>query len=172
MEKTVKVGKKSVRLSNNISWAMEYKGQFNKDPLEALMPLITAAMEAVASVVSDGNITPGGKLSAEDVAFALEGRAMDVTLPLMQLGLVDSVVNVMWAMAKAADENIAPPKEWVKQFESFPLDVIVPEVGSLLLKGFASSKNLARLTNLGNEIKKVTQPSQSKQSSSQVLSGV
>ena len=167
MEKTIQIGETSVRLSNNVAWAMEYKGQFNRDPLEALLPLITAAIEAVATVMSDGGVKQGEKITASDVALAIEGRAMEITMPLMQLGLVDAVVNVMWAMAKAADDNIVSPKEWVKQFDSFPLDVIIPEVSSLLMSGFASSKNLERLRSLGKELKKATQPSQSKQSSSQ-----
>ena len=169
MEKVLKIGKTSVKLNNNVAWTMEYRDQFGKDPLEALMPLITAAIEGISTVVSESGLAQGEKVDITTIASALEGRAMDVTLPLMQLGLVDAVINVTWAMAKAADEGIEPPKRWVRQFDSFPLDVILPVVSELMLKGFASSKNLKRLRTLGDDLKKMNQPLQSIPSSSQDL---
>ena len=63
-------------------------------------------------------------------------------------------------MAKAADETIDPPRKWVRQFDAFPLDEIVPEVGELMLKGFASSKNLERLRTMLGRLK--TQPKKKK----------
>ena len=145
MEKVIQIGNKEVKLSNNMAWAMEYKDQFNKDPLETLMPVVTALIEATTSVVKESGTE---NISLIDIANALEGRAFDITLPLTQLGLVDTVVNITWAMAKAADPNILPPKQWVRQFDEYPLDVIVPTVGELMMKGFSSSKNLERLTSL------------------------
>jgi hypothetical protein len=71
-------------------------------------------------------------------------------------------------MAKAADEDIDPPKRWVRQFDEFPLDVVVPAVYELVLKGFVSSKNLKRLKNVGASLKTL-QPSRSMTSSSQDL---
>ena len=66
-------------------------------------------------------------------------------------------------MAKAADENINPPKKWVRQFDSFPVDVIAPTIFEMAIKGFMSSKNLERLTSLKKSLNvtKTTQPSQS-----------
>ena len=90
---------------------------------------------------------------------------MDILLPMFQVEFVDTIINVTWAMAKAADENIDPPKRWVRQFETFPLDVIVPAVYELIFKGFVSSKNLKRLKNLGASLKNL-QPSLSTTSSS------
>lgn len=145
MEKVIQIGNKEVKLSNNMAWAMEYKDQFNKDPLETLMPVVTALIEATTSVVKESGTE---NINLIDIANALEGRAFDITLPLTQLGLVDTVVNITWAMAKAADPNILPPKQWVRQFDEYPLDVIVPTVGELMMKGFSSSKNLERLTSL------------------------
>lgn len=163
MEKIIKIGKQSVKLSNNVAWTMEYRDQFGKDPLEAILPLVTAAIEATSSIINESGT---GEIGLTDIASALEGRAFDITLPLMQLGFVDTVVNVTWAMAKAADENIAPPKQWVRQFDDFHIDVIVPAVGDMLLKGFSSSKNLKRLRSLLGSLK-TNQPSTSTQSSSQ-----
>lgn len=164
MEKVINIGDKSVTLNNCVAWTMEYRDQFGKDPLEALMPLATSLIEALTSIVNESGIN--GEINLKDISSALEGRAFDITLPMMQLGFVDTVVNVTWAMAKAANEGIAPPKQWARQFDEFPLDVIVPALGELMLKGFSSSKNLNRLRNLAGNIK-MTQPLQSTPSSSQ-----
>ena len=55
------------------------------------------------------------------------------------------LIRIVWAMAKAADDSIEPPEIWLKQFNVFPLDLILPEVVSLAAQGFISSKNLKRL---------------------------
>ena len=73
------------------------------------------------------------------------------------------LICITWALAKCADEDIPAPREWVAQFDTFPVDVIAPEVFSLIFKGVVSSKNLKRL----EDLKKRIQPSSiSTQSSS------
>ena len=143
MEKIIKIGKTEVKLGNNVAWTMEYRDQFGRDIVPALMPILTALMEGTAAVLSESG---GGKLTAEAFGSAIEGKALDILLPLYQVEFVDLVVNVTWAMAKAADEDIDPPKKWVRQFkDGFPVDVVVPAVYELVTKGFVSSKNLKRL---------------------------
>ena len=164
MEKIIKIGNQEVRLNNNVAWTMEYRDQFGKDILPAVMPLLTSMIEGVSAVVAES--TEGERMTAESIAEALQGRTLDFMLPMYQAEFVDLVVNVTWAMAKAADESIDPPKKWVRQFEEFPLDVVGPAVFDLVLKGFVSSKNLKRLKNLGESLKNL-QPSHSTTSSSQ-----
>ena len=84
---------------------------------------------------------------------------------MFQVEFVDVIVNVTWAMAKAADESIEPPKKWVKQFEVFPVDVIAPAIYELAVMGFVSSENLNRLKKIGESLKNL-QPSHSMTSSS------
>ena len=163
MEKIIKIGDKEVRLNNNVAWTMEYRDQFGKDILPAIMPLMASMIEGLSTLVADSE--NGETLTATGIAEALEGRAMEVLLPMFQAEFVDLIVNVTWAMAKAADENIEPPKRWVRQFEEFPLDVVGPAVYDLVLKGFVSSKNLRRLKKIGNELRNL-QPSHSMTSSS------
>ena len=163
MEKVIKIGQSEVKLSNNVAWTMEYRDQFGKDIVPALMPLLASFVEGVSTVVSDSGT---GEINIADLASAMEGRAMEVMMPLFQVEFVDTIINVTWAMAKAADENIDPPKKWVRQFESFPLDVVVPAVYELVMKGFVSSKNLERLKTLGSNLKNL-QPSHLTTSSSQ-----
>ena len=163
MIKDIKIGDKTVTLSNNVAWTMEYRDQFGKDPLEFLMPIATSLIEALTSVINETGKSKDIYLT--DITGALEGRVFDITLPLMQLGFVDSVVNVVWAMAKAANEGVAPPKSWVRQFDTFPVDTLIPEVWGMILIGFSSSKNLERVRSLAESLKTI-HPSQSTPSSS------
>ena len=150
MKKIIKIGDKDVELSNNVAWTMEYRDQFNKDIVPAIMPLIASAMEGVSSVLAE---TGTDIKDVKAIASAIEGRSMDILLPVFQVEFVDTIINVVWAMAKAANENIEPPKRWVRQFDEFPLDVIVPEVFELIFKGFVSSKNLERLGTIKENLK-------------------
>ena len=161
MEKVIKIGEKEVRLSNNVAWTMEYRDQFNKDIVPAIMPLLSTMTEAISSVVSEA----GTDLTLQSLADAVQGRANDILLPMYQLELVD-LINVTWAMAKAADEDIDPPRKWIRQFDNFPLDVIGPAVFELVMWGFVSSKNLIRLKGLKVKLESL-QPSRSTTSSSQ-----
>ena len=163
MEKVIKLGKKEVRLSNNVAWTMEYRDQFGKDIVPTLLPVMAAAMEGISSVINSAGTD---ELTVGKIAEALEGRAMDIMLPLFQVEFVDVIIDMTWAMAKAADEDIEPPKKWVRQFDEFPLDVVGPAVFDLALKGFVSSKNLKRLKKMGTSLKNL-QPSHSTTSSSQ-----
>lgn len=129
---------------------MEYRDQFNKDIVPAIMPLIASVMEGVSSVLAEAGTDIK---DVKAIASAIEGRSMDILLPVFQVEFVDTIINVVWAMAKAANENIEPPKRWVRQFDEFPLDVIVPEVFELIFKGFVSSKNLERLGTIKENLK-------------------
>lgn len=162
MEKIIKIGKQEVRLNNNVAWTMEYRDQFGKDIVPAIMPLLASMIEGVSTVIADS----GDEINVSNIAEALQGRTLDIMLPMFQAEFVDLVVNVTWAMAKAADEGIAPPKQWVRQFDTFPLDVVGPAVSDMVLKGFVSSKNLKRLKGIGESLKNL-QPSHSMTSSSQ-----
>lgn len=155
MKKVITIGDKDIELNNNVAWVMEYRDQFGKDIVPSLMPLLATMIEGFASVISEAG---GDKLDVSSLASAVEGRAMEILLPMFQIEMVDVVINVLWAMAKASDDNIAPPKQWVKQFDEFPLDVVVPTVYELILKGFVSSKNLDRLKKVGASLKDL-QPS-------------
>lgn len=164
MERIINIGNKEVRLNNNVAWTMEYRDQFGKDILPAVMPLLASMIEGVSTIVAEAG--EGGEMTTASIAEALQGRSFDVLMPMYQAEFVDLVVNVTWAMAKAADESIEPPKRWVRQFEEFPLDEVGPAVFDMVLKGFVSSKNLKRLKEIGESLRSL-QPSHSTTSSSQ-----
>ena len=151
MEKIITIGNKEVRLSNNAAWTLEYKDQFGKDILPVMLPLVASMIEGIASVISEAGAD--GELTAKNLAEAVEGRSVDILSPLFGAEFVDVVLNVIWAMAKAADERIEPPKKWIRQFDDFYLDEIVPEVFGLVTTGFVSLKNRKRLEEIGENLK-------------------
>lgn len=155
MENTIKIGDKNVRLSNNIGWTIEYRNQFGRDIVPAIMPGIASILDIMTGVVNEtGKIRD---IEISDIFSALSGDTItDALIHMSGLEFVD-FLNITWAMAKAADESIPDPREWVRDFDNFPIDVIAPVVFEMAVKGMTSSKNWTRLTNLKNQIK-VSQP--------------
>jgi len=165
MEKTIKIGKQSVRLSNNVGWTMEYRDQFGQDIVPIIMPALASIMDAVSGIFNTTGKTKDIEIG--DLLKAIEGDTLtDIMIHLSGLEFVE-LINITWALAKAADDDVPDPKTWVRQFDEFPIDVIAPQVFELVLKGMVSSKNWKRLTNLISQIKKSQPESTSTPSSSQ-----
>ena len=117
MIKTIKIDENTeLTLSNNIGWAMEYREQFGHDIIPDILPAVSAIIDLLGEIKD-------GKIDLQFIDF----------------------INLVWALAKNADDEIPEPKKWVKQFETFPLDIIAPEVFKMIMEGFISSKNLPRL---------------------------
>lgn len=155
MEKTIKIGNKSVRLNNNISWAIAYRDQFGRDIVPTLMPLLASALDIVSGIINETGKTDDIELA--DLAKLADGNALiDAAIHLGGFELTD-LICITWALAKCADEDIPEPREWVKQFTVFPVDVVAPEVLRLIFRGAVSSKNLKRL----EDLKKRIQPKKS-----------
>lgn len=149
MEKIINIEGQELKLNNQVAWTMEYKDQFGRDIVPVIMPMISAIVEGLASVISESETK---EISAKQISEAFQGRSMEILLPMFQVEFVDIIINVTWALAKCADETIPEPKKWIRQFDSFPLDIIVPEVYQLVMQGFVSSKNLARLKEMSEKL--------------------
>lgn len=143
MQKTIQIGEKSVKLSNNIGWTLAYRDQFNKDIVPVVLPLVAGLVDIVSGIVQEKS---GGKVDMIDVISVLrdEDTATATLTHLYGLEFAD-FINIVWAMAACADDDIEEPKRWVRQFDSFPLDTIMPSVIELIVEGLVSSKNLERL---------------------------
>lgn len=149
MEKIINIEGRELKLNNQVAWTMEYKDQFGRDIVPVIMPMVSAIVEGLASVISENGTT---EISAKQISEAFQGRSMEILLPMFQVEFVDIIINVTWALAKCADETIPEPKKWIRQFDSFPLDIIVPEVYQLVMQGFVSSKNWARLKEMSEKL--------------------
>lgn len=147
MVKTIKIGEKSVQLDNNTGWALIYKDQTGQDILPSILPMLAMIMSTFSNIVDELGEVKEAK--AEDFIRALSD--IDVISKLYGLEFTD-LIHLTWSLAKCADDNIPDPKTWLRELGEFPLDIIVPEVFSLLIKGLMSSKNLERLETLKKEI--------------------
>lgn len=153
MEKTIKIGKKSVRLNNNVSWAIAYRDQFGRDIIPTIMPLFASALDIISGIINETGKTDD--ISLEDLAKLADGDSLlNAAIHLGGFEFTD-LICLTWALAKCADEEIPEPREWVSQFDVFPIDVVAPEVFRMIFKGVISSKNLKRL----EDLKKRIQPS-------------
>lgn len=130
---------------------MTYRDQFGSDILPTIMPLIAGVLDIIAGILAQNN---GDEITVESILRLTDTDAvMDALVHLSGFELVE-FLNIFWAMAKEADEDIPDPETWLRSFEEFPLDVIVPEVARLIFNGLVSSKNRERLKGLTQPGKK------------------
>lgn len=162
MIKNIRIEDKDIILSNNTVWTMIYRNQFGHDIVSTITP-VAASMADLVGGFFEG-VGENGVIQLHDVAKQIDGdRLIDAVAHLSGLEFVD-VLNITWAMAKAADSSIPDPMTWVTEMEVFPVDVIVPEVVGLAAQGLVSAKNLIRLRQILKKVK-AAKPSISTQSS-------
>lgn len=138
MIKTIKLNdEKELTLSNNLAWATIYRDQFGHDIVPDVMPILSAVLRLINEVKDYTDVNQLIKTVNFDTL-------QDTLIELCAFQFTD-FINLVWAFAKANDENTEAPEKWVRQFDEFPLDIIVPAVFELLTKGMISSKNLKSL---------------------------
>lgn len=167
MIKTVKIGSKEVILDNNVGWTLIYRDQFGQDIIPSIMPLLAGAMDVISGLFQEvGDVS---EISIDDIAKLTDGDAL--INAMVHIGGFEFVdfLNITWAMAKNADDSIPEPKQWIKGFDEFPIDVIGVEVVKLIFKGMISSKNLKRLNAKIKSVQPKKNKSTLKPSSSPVL---
>lgn len=142
MKKTIKIDEKNtLTLSNNVGWLLAYRDQFGVDIVPALVPVLNAVIEIYAEIAKQ----TGDLKTAADIFTKIDTATIQGAILELAGVQITDLVNVVWAMAKAADDDIDEPRTWVRQFETFPLDVIAPAVLELAVRGLISGKNSTRL---------------------------
>lgn len=138
MIKTIKLNdEKELTLSNNLAWATIYRDQFGHDIVPDVMPILSAVLRLINEVKDYTDVN-------EIIKTVNFDTLQDTLIELCAFQFTD-FINLVWAFAKANDDNTEAPEKWVRQFDEFPLDIIVPAVFELLTKGMISSKNLKSL---------------------------
>ena len=152
MQKTIKWTQNGVKneltLDNNIGWMIAYKEQFGRDIVPALIPVLNAGIDLAYGIVQ--SIKPGAKADIETIKSIDPDALHDAVLQAIEA--VD-LINITWALAKNADDDIREPREWVRQFEGFPLDIIGAAVFDLVFKSMISTKNWNRLRKSVEDLK-------------------
>lgn len=123
MRSTIKIGKKKeIKINTSWNWAYIYQDYFGHDIIPDLVPLIDTFIETLSGLIN------GAETDEEDLGSKLYG--MEIT----------TVTNVIWALAKNADDSIPEVREWLDGFDEFPLDIILPEVLDALAGSMMSTK--------------------------------
>ena len=141
--KTIKIDKdNSIKIDSSINWLLIYRGQFGRDILPDILPLISAGVDIAINMLGESE----GETVQEKIANMDSDKVESAMLSLAGLELTT------WAMdanaRKKNGEEIVPFENWVEQQEEFPIDLIAPAVAGLLTKSMVSSKNLKRLQDL------------------------
>ena len=119
MRKTIKLeNKKSIKINTSWNWAYIYQEYFGHDIIPDLVPAIDAFLKTFTQIVNG------------EEADDLDIYGLEIT----------TMTNIVWALAKNADENIPDVNEWLDEYDKFPLDIIVPEVVEALADSMISSK--------------------------------
>ena len=162
MEKTIKLSEnESITLSNNAAWLYEFADQFGYDITPTLLPLANSLVESIHAVTRpiieqlEIESKSKGKTTADAIeAFkALDKDAVKEAIFELFTTRATDFINIIWAMNKAADEDIEEPRRWIRKFDKFPLDILIPEAGSMIAEGFLSSKHLKRLQSMMEKVK-------------------
>ncbi len=141
MKKNIKIDSKtSITVSSNVNWLYIYRDQFGRDIVPALIPVLNAGLDLIIGSVEQQS----GGLKGENIRDAIfEIAGFEMT----------DLLNIIWAMAKNADDNIADPREWYGQFDKFPMDAVLLEVLLVLVDSMVSSKNAKRLKSVIETLK-------------------
>lgn len=129
MVKTIKIGERDVRFDTSLAWMFKYRSQFGHDPIDILMPIVKAALPLVG--------IDGGKLTIADLDL--------LTDILGELNFTEAL-QLVWAVAANGDRDIDDPETWYSQFDLFPLDEVLIEVGPALFESCISSKKYKALS--------------------------
>ena len=132
MRKKIKIGNKTAfEINTSNRWAYIYNEYFGHDIMPELIPMADAAIGFLTNLIN------GEDADESDITDALYG--LEYTTEL----------NVIWALAKNADESIPEAEEWYNGFEKFPQDEIAPQVFGTLIKTMVSEKKLQLLQTQG-----------------------
>lgn len=151
MIKTIELREgRNITLSNEISWMMEYRDQFNQDVVPVIMPLLLGLTQAIGNLAEE--VEDLNNIQMADVFRLMRSEELvEIGVKLATFESVD-ILHIMWSMAKAYDSTIGEPKQWIRELsgsehDAIPLiDTIIPAIAELMIKGVMKPKNWERLT--------------------------
>lgn len=153
MIRTINVNGQPVEVNTSAGWLYAYRERFGHDILPDLMPILESVLNAAASILeeADGEINQKTALAAMNNENFVQAF---ISLAGMEF---TTVFNIFWAMAYNKDQSIPAPREYMNQFERFPLDEVLPELFYALVDSSVSSKNAERLLTMLKKAKKLTE---------------
>lgn len=135
MKKRIKINKsQSIELNSSLGWLYRYREQFGHDILPDLMPALESMLGLAAKAFTGGdyrNILDDDNLAE----FMITVSGMETT----------TLLGVVWALAKNADDDLDDPETFFNSFDAFPIDTVIPEAFRMIANSSISSKNVKRL---------------------------
>lgn len=137
MIKTIVIDGKEVQFKASASFPLVYKANFNADILTVIMPLISELLDGMDDILRE-SVKKDGNLELKP--STLSGLLQNV----YSLELID-IMNLLWTLAKCADDTIPEPMKWFEQFDEFPIVDIAVEVFPMLFESLFSKKKLKEI---------------------------
>lgn len=134
MIKTIKIDGKDVKFSFSLASFYIYKNQFGQDALSVILPLFAD----IANAVDPEDISSDGVISS-DKLFKVAGDVLDQIVNVE----ITEVADIIWAFAKAGNEEIPEPALWYGSFEEFPLFDVGKELLPCLYDSLVSKKKIS-----------------------------
>ena len=157
MINTIKINdSQSVELDSSMNWLFIYRKYFGKDILPDIMPLLEAVISTLVKLTGGDN-PESEEISMENVLKNIDDDVMQSLFLNLSMLETTTILQVMWAMIKNADDKVEPVEKWLKGYDNLPLDEIIPQLFGMVLKASVSSKNLQRLQNLKGKAQTATQ---------------
>ena len=139
MIKTVKIDDaNSIELNGSFGWLMAYRTQFGRDILPELMPLLGGLLDLMRG------LAPEEDVSVNAIADIDEDILDSALIRLSGLEFT-TMLDIVWAMAKNADDSIPEPRTWLNSFDVFPMDKIIPAAFEIIMESSVTVKNSRRL---------------------------
>lgn len=137
MIKTIKIDDKDVKFSFSLASFYIYKNQFGQDAMSVILPLLADVIGAIDPEI----IVENGEISSEK----LVKTAGDIFDQIISVEITE-VADIIWAFAKAADDEIPEPALWYGNFEEFPLFDVGKELLPCLYDSLISKKKILKNT--------------------------
>ena len=144
MKKLVKINNdQSVELNGSLGWLYVYREQFGRDILPDIMPIIESGLSTAVKIMQSAE---GQEiLTQAEFVGALDDQVLsDIFINLSGLELT-TVLNIVWAMVKNANDQVSSPELYFNQFDRLPLDKILPTIIRMIIDSSISSKNVKSL---------------------------
>lgn len=128
MRAEIKIDKNTkIKINVNNNWLFIYREYFGNDILPDIVPMIDTIMSTLGNLMIGEDIDVD---AIEDKMYALE---------------FTTVNQIVWSLAKNADDTIPDIREWNDSFEEFPLDIVIPQVAETMGSFYMTKKKLNRL---------------------------
>lgn len=115
MEKTIYIDEKPVQLKSTGGTALRYKAQFGKDYFAEILKLY-----------------PLANLQGKDFS--------ELSIEDMKQLDFEVFYNLTWVLAKTANPSIPDPITWLDQFETFPIEDVMPQLQDIIEATMSSKK--------------------------------